>query len=261
MLRAPSPQPTARTRRLIGAALAVILSNAWSPVFARDGGLRPFLAISDAVIGSGHVKDEVRPIGAFHRIRLRSFVDLELVAAAQERVTVHGDDNLLNYIETTVDKGELVITQRPGTLRTHQRMRVTVEYRRLDSLSVQGSGDVHAASVQTDDLQIASSGSGDIVIDQLQTRSLAVAVAGSGDFQASGSATVQAYSIAGSGDINAEDLSGDNVAIEIAGSGGARVHARNKLAVSIAGSGEVRYRGSPQVIKRIMGSGSVAPLH
>lgn len=245
---------------LAGTVAAILPRVVPAQTLAFDSAPRRFFSIGDAIIGSGRVKNEVRNAGNFHRVRLRSFVDLELVAGTQERVTLHGDDNLLPYIDTTLENGELVISQRSGSLRTRQRMHVKVEYRQLDAVSAQGSGDVYAADLKADDLQIASSGSGDIIIDQLQAHSLMVSIAGSGNFQAGGRANVQAFSIVGSGDIGAEGLSGESVGIEIAGSGDARVHASGKLAVSIAGSGSVRYRGKPQIVKRITGSGSVSPM-
>jgi hypothetical protein len=214
------------------------------------------------VEGSGKAVDDVRNVSGYTALKLRGGINAVLKASAQDRVTVHADDNLLPLIETTVENGVLLVGTRKGaSLHTRGPLTVTVEFRDLHSIEVSGSGDVKADKINTKRFDVGIAGSGDVLLENLTTEILAVAISGNGDFKASGTAATQGISISGSGDVDTADLKGSKVAVHIAGSGDARVNASETLDVSIAGSGDVSYRGKPVVKQSIAGSGSVQPVH
>jgi hypothetical protein len=239
---------------LAGAATA-------QPVAATAAGTLVVGSTSNRVAGSGRKVDDLRTPGAFSAIRINGPIDVELKAAEREQVTVRFDDNLVSLVETQVTGDAtptLEIRLQPGAnFRSADSPKVIVEFKSISSLSLSGSGDVHADAVRGPLMAVSISGSGDVKIDRLDVDVLGVAVAGSGDFTAAGRAAEQGYSIAGSGDIQARNLVGQTVKVRIAGSGDAQVHAEQMLTVSIAGSGDVVYRGSPVIKKSVAGSGEV----
>ena len=213
------------------------------------------------VEGSGRRVDEARATGSFSAIRVNGPIDVVLKSSGREQATVHFDDNLLTFIELRVVQEAvptLDIRILPGAaFKSARPPRVTIELRSIESLSVRGSGDVHADALRNKVLAVAIAGSGDVKIDALDADVLGVSISGSGDFAAAGRADEQGYSIAGSGDVNASELIGQTVKVRIAGSGDVRVHASQLLDVSVAGSGDVIYRGDPVVRKSVAGSGEV----
>jgi Putative auto-transporter adhesin, head GIN domain len=231
------------------------------PVAAAVAGALVVGSSGNRIAGSGRAVDDVRTPGSFSAIRVSGPIDVELKASEREQVTVRFDDNLVSVVETQVTTDAtpaLEIRLQPGaSFRSGGSPKVIVEFKSISSLSLSGSGDVHADAVRGPLMAVSVAGSSDVKVDRLDVDVLGVSIAGSGDFTAAGRATEQGYSIAGSGDIKAENLVGQTVKVRIAGSGDARVNAEQMLTVSIAGSGDVIFRGTPVVKKSVAGTGEV----
>ena len=214
------------------------------------------------VEGSGAMIDDARAVSGYTRIVVSVPVDVQLKHTGAEKVVVRADDNIASMIETRVDGGRLYIeTKKDASFRTRSAVSVQVEFKQLDSLRLNGSGDVLADDVKAGIFEGMIHGSGSVRIGKLEAETVAVSVAGSGSFNARGRADKVGFVIDGSGDVLAEDLQAKSAAVRIAGSGDARVYATDTLQARIAGSGDVRYRGSPQVEKKVVGSGEVKPLN
>lgn len=213
---------------------------------------------SDRVEGSGQVTEERRSLSGFSSLRVSGPFDIDLRAASSEGVTVRADDNVLPLIETRVADNALEIQPRRGaSFRTRVRPRVTVEFVRMDAISLAGSGDLVADRIRADTFAVSISGSNDMCVRSLEAGTFGLSIAGSGDFRASGRADTQGIRIAGSGDAMLHDLVGKVVKISIAGSGDVSVHATDELEVQIAGSGDVTYRGDPKIRRSLAGSGEI----
>ena len=182
---------------------------------------------------------ETRPVADFTKVGVSAPVDVQLSIGDTHSLVFEGDAEAIARLETVVESGRLKIRTRPGERKWTWNKKVTahVVARRIDALSVAGSGDITASGIQGE--------------------SLKVSIAGSGDVRVGGKVDGFTASIAGSGDIRASDLEAQRVKVSIAGSGDATVRARQALSVNVSGSGDVRYFGDPTVEKSIMGSGSV----
>jgi hypothetical protein len=231
-----------------GTSLVALPSQAWD--FDFGGTL---------VKGSGKLASDKRSVSGFNEISLDISGKLEVIQGNTEGVTVEADDNLLPYIETAVESGRLRVRfNKHINVSTRNAIKITVNARTVEGLSVSGSGDVTANGLKTLKLRARVSGSGNIAIKALQVDDLMVAISGSGNFTADGAANSMEGSIAGSGDIRAATLSAKKVKLSIAGSGDAALWVRESLSVSVAGSGDVKYYGEGSLVKSSMaGSGSV----
>jgi hypothetical protein len=241
---------------------AAIAGPAWAqPTAASVAGTFSVGSSSVRVSGSGRVVDEVRSPGKFSAVRIDGPIDVELRASQRDQVSVRFDDNLLGFVETRLKEGTtptLEIRLLPdASFRSADKPKVTVEFKSISAISMNGSGDVQADVVRGPLLAVSIAGSGGVKIDRLDIDVLGVSIAGSGDFTAMGRADEQGFSIAGSGDIKAGNLTGRTVKVRIAGNGDAHVNSEQTLTVSIAGSGDVVYRGTPTIKKSIAGSGEV----
>lgn len=214
-----------------------------------------------SVKGSGVVKTETRRVSGFTHISLSIPASAEVVQGSTEGVTVEGDDNIVPLIETVVEDGKLKIrfTEKNMSVST-KLLKVVVNAKTVEGLSVAGSGDLRAAKLQSANLKVSIAGSGDAHITHLDADLLKVSIAGSGNFAASGKAKTVETSIAGSGDLKIGKLEANTVKVSVAGSGDATVWAKEALKISVAGSGDVKYYGDAQVSKSVAGSGSVKRL-
>ena len=218
----------------------------------------PFAA---RVVGSGQVTKTQRQINGFKGLSLELPSNVEIVQGDTEGVLIETDQNIAPLIETVVENYQLKIRSTPGAKSLNPTsLKITVQARTIERISISGSGDVKAARLQSPTLEARISGSGDIRIVALDADSLSVAISGSGDFFAGGRANTAHVSIAGSGDVRAGTLAAKKVTISIAGSGEAKVWASETLNVRIAGSGDVDYYGDAAVSQSVAGSGRVRKL-
>lgn len=205
---------------------------------------------------------EPRAVGSFQAVSVRAPVDVVLRQTGREAVEVRAAGPVQPLIETRVVDGRHGRTLEIGlpkgaSLPWGAKVAVTVDLASLRSLSVDGSGDVTASGLKSDQLDVAIAGAGDITLKDLQAGELALAIAGSGDIEAGGGATRLSIRISGSGDVDAAALAADEVSVRIAGSGDVEVRPAKTLDVAIAGSGDVVYRGDPTVVRSISGSGTI----
>lgn len=188
------------------------------------------------IAGSGNAKSEVRQAGAFSKIAIAGAIDADVTIAADTRVEISGDDNLVPLILTELHGDQLEI----GT-----RQSVRPKLRMVAHITAPRIGAVHV------------SGSGDITIHGVHGDSLAVSISGSGNIRGDGAVQELTAKVTGSGDLELEQLAAERASVTISGSGDARLAVGKALDVTISGSGDVSYRGDPEVKKQITGSGSV----
>ena len=243
------------SRRSAAGLIAGVLVSAAIPASAWDWGF------GNKVTGSGNIKTEMRNVSGFTGISLSVPAKAKIVQGGSEGVSIETDDNILPLIETVVDGAQLKIRFKDRNLSVSTRtLKMTINVKTIESLSVAGSGDLYAAKLQATKLKSSIAGSGDVRIASLDADTLTVSIAGSGDFSAGGKANSVKGEIAGSGDIKIEKLAANNVKVSIAGSGDAAVWAKDTLTISVAGSGDVRYYGDAKVSQSVAGSGSVKRL-
>ena len=212
--------------------------------------------------GSGKLVTESRSVSNFDRVSLSGSGEVIITQSGAESLTVETDDNVIKYVTTEVRGGTLYLgfdTKEPTSV-SPTRLRFDLNVKDLVGLKISGSGDITAASLDTDRLEVGVSGSGDVQIDALTTEEVEVTISGSGDVELAGEATGQDVTISGSGGFHAVGLEGETVDVTISGSGSATVWATESLDVRISGSGSVKYYGSPTVNLSGSGSGKIRGL-
>ena len=215
----------------------------------------------ERVQGNGNVTRQAREVANFTGLGLGLPGNVEVRIGNAESVTIESDDNILPLVETVVEDGTLKIRPVRRNLQLDTRnLKVIVTAKKLERISVGGSGSVDAEGLRGGKLTFDVGGSGSMNLRNIEGESVTVSLGGSGHLKASGSADRLKVSIGGSGKVSTGQLATREVAVSIGGSGQAVVWAKQALSVSVAGSGDVSYYGEPQVTKSVMGSGSVKRL-
>lgn len=212
------------------------------------------------VSGSGSITRETRTVSGFTQIEVSGAGEVILTQGSDEGLVIETDNNLMPYIETTVENGRLKIYPKQVNLRPTKILRYEISLKQINSVSLSGSHKVHAEHLKADNLNVSVSGSGRIVMPHLEANDLSIHISGSGNSQIAGKVIKQSISVSGSGDHNADSLDSQIAEIRISGSGSAIVWAREKLDVSVSGSGNIQYYGSPSVSQHVSGSGKVKHL-
>lgn len=238
-----------------------------------------WLTACSYVEGSGRVVSQDRPVHGFSRVDLQSEGTVSLIQADMESLTVEAEDNLIDHIETEVRGDTLYIYWDDPTEwhQTTQPMRFYVSLKKIEGLTLDGSGDIQAGALTVQNLDLALNGSGDIRVEAVTGDTVTMEINGSGDIRVdtltaatvrsdihgsgrgsvAGQAPEQTLAITGSGGYAAADLETETTTVLISGSGEASVWAAEALRVTITGSGQVGYTGAPEVTQHITGSGSV----
>lgn len=216
-------------------------------------------AFGKRIRGNGEVKTEDRSLGNFSGVSSYGPYNVFISQDSNYKVSVEAESNLLQYIETYVENGELKIRTKEGYWVSNSReISIHVTAPSFTAIKTVGSGDIVSQSKINNSSPIAleATGSGDIKAS-LNAPEVKAEVTGSGSINLDGETKTFNGQITGSGNIKAFDLKSENADVEILGSGNADVFASVKLSVEVNGSGDVKYKGNGQVASNIHGSGSV----
>ena len=223
-----------------------------------------FTACTDdgfCVKGNGDIESMDLNLEEFNSIELMESADVVITQGTNQHVTVTGDANIIDLLETDVRNGEWSIELENGCYRNYQ-LDVEITVPDLSQVSLSGSGHIYVNAFDNqNNLDLSISGSGKIELERFRdTRNLDVRISGSGDvigydkFDQLQNLDVR---ISGSGNYDAYPIEVKNADINITGSGDCYTSVSEILNVNISGSGRIRYHGSPTVKKNITGSGSV----
>lgn len=215
-----------------------------------------------SVKGNGELETITRNVGDYDAINVAGFFDVTLVAGNEGELTIEGESNLLEYIETEVDGDRLTIkVKNKQNLKTSwgKDIKIRVPFRDLNQVSLSGSGEIMSTDViKANNFRVSVSGSGDInlVVEASSTESR---VTGSGDLVLRGSTRDHETSVTGSGDLEAGRFQADNVDAKVTGSGDIRVSCDKSIRARVTGSGDIEYVGNPtKQDTKVSGSGDIS---
>jgi Putative auto-transporter adhesin, head GIN domain len=214
----------------------------------------------ERVVGTGDVITENRDVRDFKGVTSSISADIDLRQSSTFKVTIEGQKNILDLLETEVRDGKLKISFKKGySMKYKKSLKVYIEAPSFDYLGMAGSGNVRAeGTLSGEKLDISISGSGDFDLMQLKYGDIKAGISGSGDVNLGGSTERAELTISGSGDLKAKDLKAQTVRCRVSGSGNVSCFVTKEMDALVSGSGDIRYSGSPaSVKKRVSGSGSV----
>jgi hypothetical protein len=259
---------------LLGLAL-IFISVACTGVNGNTG--------SQFVRGSGTTGEENRSVSNMTAVELGTPGAMDITIGSSESLRIEADDNLLQYIQTDVSGGRLVIKTRPGiTLQPVQPIKYHLTIIRLKSLGISSSGDMTVPDLKSEAFSIAISSSGNLSMQKLDCNSLQVKISSSGDTSISalnaqslsvnisssgnldiGGGTVpkQIITISSSGEYRASDLASESADVRLSSSGEATVRVSGVLTGRLSSSGNINYIGSPKVNVSMSSSGKPKQTH
>jgi len=213
------------------------------------------------ITGSGDVITETRQVSNFDRIVLSGSGEVIVTQGGSESLSIETDDNVMKHVEVKVENGALKLGFKAGVnIISTTRLIFYVGVDDLSGLTISGSGDIEAGTLQTERLEATISGSGDVQITNLTAGEVKANISGSGEIGLFGDVATQDVNISGSGKYLAGDVCSASVKVSVSGSGDATVCAIDTLDSNISGSGSVNYYGRPSINSQSSGSGSLNSL-
>ncbi|MEM9143070.1 MAG: head GIN domain-containing protein [Bacteroidota bacterium] len=214
------------------------------------------------VKGSGNVVTLERTTDDYEGISASGFYDITLIAGKEGNITLKGEDNILDHIETYVQGGILVIKREKGYNLAPSRglgVLITVPVDEIDQIRLSGSGNlIGKQTLRTRNLDIQVSGSKQIDLD-IEARAISIATSGSSNIDMKGQCDEFKVQSSGSSNIRAYELDVDEASLALSGSSNVQVFVNEAILSRVSGSGNVQYRGNPDTVtSQISGSGSVS---
>ena len=210
--------------------------------------------------GIGDVIVQEVIVNDFNRINVEIAGDVFITQAAEQKVTVESNGNIISRLETIVDDGEWRIRFR-SCVNNYDRLNIYIETPDMEGIVLSGAGNITTNSTfESPNANVALIGSGNITAS-FDVVNMSTVLSGSGNILLSGTCNAHNASLPGSGNIGSFDLQSETANVEISGSGSADVSVSQTLNVTISGSGNVRYMGDPSVTQNITGSGSVIKVN
>lgn len=131
---------------------------------------------------------ETRAAAGFTAVSLSAPIRVDLTLGEPEGLVLEGEAAALSRIETSIENGVLRIRMKAHTMSWNPKVRARVTARRIDALSIAGSGDIHARQLSGDALKVSIAGSGDVVVGGGKVDGLTLSIAGSGEITRLGAA-------------------------------------------------------------------------
>lgn len=215
-----------------------------------------------SVKGNGKITKETRTVGDYDEISCGGSFDYILVAGEEGKITLEGDENLLEYIITEVKGDKLVVkTEKGVNIKTGWKntIKITIPFKDISAVSLAGSGDLwNEDKITATNFEASLAGSGDVVLT-IEASSVEASIAGSGDLTLKGNTNDLEAKVAGSGDFHGFDLQSNNTVVSVAGSGDAEVVSKVSIKARVSGSGDIDYKGNPdKQDTKVSGSGSIS---
>ncbi len=215
----------------------------------------------DCLEGDGDVTTEERVSSSFTSIESAMEMDVTIRSGTTSKVLITTDQNLLNYIETTITDGKLKISvDEDVCINFSEESEIEITVPEVSTVILSGSGNISLYDMEvSSDFKAQNVGSGDITIRNLTVPgTLYTELVGSGNIWVKGKAENGDYYLSGSGDIDAESFRVFNCSATISGSGNMHAYVYDYLEAIITGSGDLYYYGNTaEVLERVSGSGSV----
>lgn len=212
------------------------------------------------VKGNGKMVTITRTTDSYDGINCAGSFDYILVAGTEGKITLEGEENILENLETYVEDDQLHVKSKNNVSlnpSSKKKVIVTIPFTDINSISLAGSGDLRNEDlISASKLTTSVAGSGDMVL-KVKVNNLKGSLAGSGDVSYEGASEKFTFSIAGSGDLHAFKLTAKEVEVAISGSGDAEVNCDKSIKANVAGSGNIEYKGNPELEDiNVSGSGS-----
>ncbi|MFH1700018.1 MAG: head GIN domain-containing protein [Candidatus Zixiibacteriota bacterium] len=209
------------------------------------------------ITGSGNITTIERTLPNFQSVNFRSAGDVNITMGAQHSVSISVDDNIHQYITTTVVNGVLIIGSAPNTTFSNMDLNVNLVMTGVEELVLTGAGNItNTGTIQEDELIIDLPGAGNIILNAYVT-TLSSLLAGAGNIILSGSATNHACNHPGAGNVIAFDFITDTTVINLSGVGNIELYADDYLNGVLSGVGTIYYKGQPSINLTVTGSGSL----
>ena len=211
------------------------------------------------VKGNGNITTKTHTTSDYYKVAVVGSMDVILEKGTEGSIRVTTDENIHEYVTIESNKGVLKIKiKNYVNIKSKKSIHITVPFKSLDNVSLDGSGSVLTNDqIKSDQFEAEIGGSGEMNLD-IDVNRVNAKVNGSASLKIIGTATDLEIKVIGSGDFDGGSLIAQNVEANVIGSGNALVVAKSSIKARVYGSGDIKYLGNPSTIdNKVLGSGDI----
>jgi hypothetical protein len=201
-----------------------------------------------------------RSLKSFTRLEVGDRVIVRLVKGTQESANIRVQGIDATAVKTDVVGNTLTISIY-GEAFTKKKVMVTLNYVKINEITVTGGADVSTGSLfKTDTLKVDLKSGGMLFLDS-DVGYLTGKIIEGALLTAEGYATEQDIVVATSGTLSAFDLESDKVKIKVSSGGKAKIYVEEELDAQASSKGFISYKGKPSKINRNATSGGIISVY
>ncbi len=191
----------------------------------------------DTIDGSGKLETRSFDLDGFTGYEMNGSLDTRIRVGGDHQVTITLDDNLFDNLEIEVEGGTLVV-EWDESCDPHRKAVVEITMPKLESLELNGAGDLDVDRFRGDELDILLRGAGDLEVE--------------------GEVDRLDVTVMGVGDVKCRGLEARHVKAVLTGVGDVEVTAKDSFEGTVSGVGDIEYWGNPEKEKvRVSGIGDI----
>jgi hypothetical protein len=195
-----------------------------------------------------------RKLEPFHRVIAGDKIIVQLLKSDHEsaQVKVQGID--ASKVKTEVTGGTLTLSIY-GEQFTKKKVMVTVNYRDINSITVNNGSEVSTGNLFKADTLTADIKSGGVLYLDADLGCLLAKITEGGLLSAEGYATSQNVTVASLATLSAFDLESDKIKIKAVTGGKAKINVEEELEAEAVSNGYIAYKGNPAKLVKTANSG------
>lgn len=215
----------------------------------------------NSIEGSGNVTTQKRNISSsFTSIEVNNSIEVVLEQADKIEVVVETDDNLQEYLTTTVENGTLVITLDKISISDASKLKVTVKMPTIDELEATSTASIESANLLIgENVRLNTSSAGSINIE-IESDMLSCDSSSGSNITVQGKALQIKTSASSGSEIKANELLANEVIADVSSGASTSVYPIVSLSAEASSGGSIMYHKSPKRIQKNTSSGGSISL-
>jgi hypothetical protein len=212
----------------------------------------------DNITGNGNIVTDKRQLGNFTAISVGGGFNVEVKIGATQEVTVEADDNLIEYVETKVSNGKLLINMRQHSL-TNAHLHVYITASEINSINASAGADVDVKDQlkSAEEINLTAS-SGATINSSVDAPNVTAHTSSAGIINVDGrTRNFNAESSSGAS-INATKLLSENTEAVTSSGASAHVYSSVQLNANASSGGSINYTGGGTTKINTSSGGSVS---
>lgn len=216
--------------------------------------------IGDSIKGSGKIATETRSISEdFTGIEVSRGIEVEITQNTSKTIEVKADDNIIEYILTTVEDGTLIITL-DKSIKNSSTKKVMVSMPIIESLRTSSGSSIESRNtLVVSKIEVKASSGSDIGL-KVEAENIQCESSSGSDIMIEGKALKLETSSSSGSDIDAKNLLANDVIANSSSGSSISVHPILSLNAKASSGGDIIYYNNPKEInKKTSSGGDVEP--